>query len=182
METALAWLGQLFETLLSFIPHIKIVRPTHAGVKFRAGRYVHLMAHNNGCFNSGIHFYWPILTEVEIVPIKRQTVNLVPQYISTKDDVVVGVSGIVVYEVSDVVKLLTECFDYDDTVRDFSLAAIKNIIGRKTYKEIQENTKGFDIDLTVELHESLDDYGIKIINATLTDFTKCRVFALWGGG
>ena len=33
MESAFAWLGQLFETFYKFIPHILIIRATHGGVK-----------------------------------------------------------------------------------------------------------------------------------------------------
>jgi drug/metabolite transporter superfamily protein YnfA len=32
MESAFAWLGQLFETFYKFIPHILIIRATHGGV------------------------------------------------------------------------------------------------------------------------------------------------------
>lgn len=179
---ALSWLGQFFDALLSLIPHIKIVRSTHLGVRFTAGRYPKLMSPENGLFKTGIHFYWPVITEVEVVPIKRQTVNLVPQYVETRDDVPVGVSGIVVYEVNDVVKLLTESFEYDDTVKDFALAAIKNAICSHNYEYIKQNSQEFDEILTESLEESLQDYGINVITVTLTDFTKCRVYALWGAG
>lgn len=180
METALAWLGQVFEAILSLFPHIKIVRSTHMGVRFRMGRYPLLMSSNNGIFNSGIHIYWPVVTEIEVVPIKRQTINLPPQYVSTMDDKTVGVSGIVIYEVSDVVKLLTESFDYDDTVRDFALAAIKNSISQMTYDQIKQFPEEFDGVLTDTLSDQLTDYGVSILGVTLTDFSKCRVLALWG--
>lgn len=179
---ALNWIGQFFDAILSFIPHIKIVRSTHSGVRFRSGRYPQLMSAENGLFKTGVHFYWPIVTEVEVVPVKRQTVNLVAQYVTTKDDIAVGVSGIVVYEVSDVVKLLTESFEYDDTVKDFALAAIKNAMSSMTYIDIKESHEDFDEVLTDLLRKELQDYGINVLNVTLTDFTKCRVYALWGAG
>lgn len=181
METALAWFGQLFETILSFIPHIKIVRCTHAGVKFRAGRYAIPMKHDNGLFYTGIHFYWPITTDIEVILVKQQTINLIPQYLSTSDGVSVGVSGIIVYEVKDVTTLLTEYPDYADTINDLSLAAIKHTVNDMTYDELIGKQKYVDKNLTDTLRSQLKNLGISVFRVTLTDCTKCRVYALWGG-
>ncbi len=194
MEAALAWVGQIFDFLFSLLPTIFVCRTTHEGVKFKAGDNVKVVRHDNGILwptfsyrypwfwlrKCGIHFYWPIVTEYELVPIKRQTNKLVPQYLCTADNKTVGVCGILVYEVSDVEKLLTECDDYDDTIRDIALASIKTVIVQHDQKFILEHSEKFDKELTKVLKQQLRVFGIKTIRCTLSDFAPCKVFAHLG--
>ena len=198
MEAALGWFGDIVRALLRLIPQVILVRSTYAGVKFRYGRDVLLLTHKNGMYlprlsfwaflpyprfqRTGIHFYWPLVTEHEIVPIKRQTANLVAQYLDTKDRKSIGCSGILVYDVSDVVKLLTECYDYEDTIRDYALAAIKDVIIQHTYDDMSTKAKEIDHQLTKTLRDQLKRFGIKTIRVTLSDFTQARIFGLWGVG
>lgn len=194
MEAALSWIGQIFDFFFSLLPTIFICRTTHEGVKFKTGDNVQVVRHDNGMFwpsffglpgtpmfrRCGLHFYWPIVTEYELVPIKRQTTNLVAQYLCTKDNKTVGVSGILVYEVSDVEKLLTECYDYEDTIQDIALVTIKQVIVQHDQRFILEHSEDLDKELTKVLREQLRRFGIKTIRCTLSDFAPCRVLAHWG--
>jgi regulator of protease activity HflC (stomatin/prohibitin superfamily) len=194
VEVALGWLGDIFRMILSFIPRIILVRTTHQGVKWKWGYNVCELNHDNGVRilklrkhripihfpRTGIHIYWPLVSEYEVVPIKRQTVNMVPQYLMTEDGQTVGVSGILVYEIGDVEKLLTECYDYDETIRDLSLATVKDIITANQLRYIQTHGKEIDKQLTLTLREQLRRFGVRTIRVTLSDFTKSRTIALWG--
>jgi regulator of protease activity HflC (stomatin/prohibitin superfamily) len=194
VETALGWLGDIFRAVLRFIPQLIIVRATHAGIKFRHGSDVIQILHNNGVwrFNlswrfpfirfrrTGIHFIWPLVTEHEVVPIKRQTINLAVQYLCTKDGKKIGVGGIVVYEIDDVEKLLTECHDYDETIQDLSLSGIKKVITSHRFAYLLENSNKVDTELTRGLRQALARFGVKVIKVTLSDFAECRMLALWG--
>jgi hypothetical protein len=77
MESAFAWLGQLFETFYKFIPHILIVRATHGGVKWVRGRNVKALP-------SGLHWYWPLTTEVEVIVTARQTLAIPDQVLAKR--------------------------------------------------------------------------------------------------
>lgn len=180
MESALSWLGDVFRAILKTIPQVFLVKSTHAGVKFRNGCNVIELRTDNGLFGSGIHIYWPLVSEYEIVPVKRQTTNLQPQYLTTKDQKTIGVSGILVYEISDVTKLLTECYDYEDTIRDLSLAAVKEVIVQHEFSHLRDNGKAIDLELGRTLRAQLKMFGVKTIRFTLSDFSQCQVMALWG--
>jgi len=180
MESALSWLGDVFRAILKTIPQLILVRSTHAGVRFRNGSNAIEMKPGNGIFRTGIHVYWPLVTECEIVPVKRQTTNLQPQYLTTKDQKTIGVRGILVYEVNNVVKLLTECYDYEDTIRDLSLAAVKEVIVQHEFSHLRDNGKAIDKELGRTLRAQLNPYGVKTIRFTLSDFSQCRAIALWG--
>lgn len=197
METAFGWLGQIFDAILRFVPRVLLVRETHEGIKFQTGRIVKVLKCTNGLpfplmfllfglipmiwfRRTGIHIYWPLVTEYEIVPIRRQTTNLVEQYLSTKDCKTVGVSGILVFEVYDVKKLLTRCYDYEDTIRDLALAAIKKVITSHTISSLQENSAEVDKELTEELKKELKIFGVKVIRVTLSDLAECKMLGHWG--
>jgi regulator of protease activity HflC (stomatin/prohibitin superfamily) len=196
MESAFGWLGEIFNALLSLVPQIVLCRATHAGVKFQAGRTVRLLRPDNGvpfpCIKwwksfpylwfqrTGVHVYWPLVTETEIVPVKRQTTNLVNQYLCTSDGSTIGVGGIIVYEVSDVEKLLTECYDYEDTIQDLALAAIKKVVTSHSITDLQKGNGKVDKELTLELRKDLSRFGVRTVRVTLSDLAPCRMVGHWG--
>ena len=197
MESAFGWLGEIFSTLLNFIPQIIIVRATHAGVKFKAGRTVKVLNPDNGIFmpywallfgwipylwfrRTGVHFYWPVVTECEVVPVKRQTTKLVQQYLCTADEKTLGVGGILVFEVSDIEKLLTECYDYEETIRDLALTSIKSVITSHRLDTLLQQSEEVDKELTKTLRSELRPFGVKTIKATLSDLIPCKMIGMWG--
>lgn len=198
MDAALGWLGDIIRALIRFIPQVILIRSTHAGIKFRYGCQIIPILHDNGILlptikwykwlpyigliKTGLHIFWPLVTEYEVVPIKRQTTNLQVQYLSTYDLKTIGVSGILVYEIRDATKLLTECYDYEDTIRDLALAAVKEVVIQHDLKYIQESGKELDLELTKTLREQLRPFGVRTIRVTLSDFSQCKMLGLWGIG
>lgn len=173
MGGAFAWLGQLVEWLGSLIPRIMVVRATHGGVKFCRGHKIKVM-------NPGIHCYWPIITEIEVIPVARQTHNLPNQTLVTKDGKQVTLSGIVIYEIKDVVRALTKNWDYNDTVSDVSMAAIAKVVVEADYQDLISNVDRFCIGLTKETRKRLKSFGIQVHKVFITDFSNCRVIRLVG--
>ena len=182
MEAALGWLGDLIRALLLIVPRLLLVRTTHAGVKFRHGCTVLELTHQNGVKGTGLHVYWPLVTECEVVPIKRQTTNLDAQYLCTQDNQTIGVSGILVYEIDNVVALLTETFDYEDTIRDLSLATVKSVVVQHDLDHLRTRANEIDKELTKDLRGQLRRFGVKTIRVTLSDLAPCRVVGHWGIG
>jgi len=182
MEAALGWLGDLIRAMLLIVPQLILVRATHAGVRFRHGCTVVELTHQNGVGGTGLHIYWPLVTEYEVVPIKRQTTNLDAQYLCTKDGQTIGVGGILVYEIDNVVSLLTECYDYEDTIRDLALATVKSVIVQHDIDRLRTESKKIDQELTKDLRNQLRRFGVKTIRVTLSDLAPCRVVGHWGIG
>lgn len=166
---AFAWLGNLMEWFGSLIPKIKIVRKTHGGVRFKCGHRVTEM-------KPGLHVYWPIVTEIDVVPVARQTHNMVTQCVITKDGKQLVVGGVVVYSIIDVVKALSKNWDFNDTINDVSLTAFFAAIIRRSMDElISEINKGtFEKDLTLEVRSNLRRYGVYVHRAAMTDFSTCQ--------
>lgn len=170
MDGALDWIGQIIQWIGRFIPRIVIVRATHAGVKFQRGKKVKPIA-------PGLTVYWPLITELELIPVARQTHNLPTQCAVTKDREAVAVGGVVIYSISNVVKALSRNWDFNDTINDVALTAIMPEFLNHTYSELIKWIADGSIQttLTLKVREKLSHYGIRVIHVGLTDFAKCFV-------
>ena len=175
MESAFAWVSQLMEWLASFVPRIRIVRSTHAGVRFKHGKTAVAM-------KPGVHIFWPIVTEVEIIPVARQTHNLPSQSLLTKDGQQVVIGGVVVYAIKDIVATLSRNWDVNDTINDISMVAITEIITAHDLQYLRDHLNG-DIQhqLTQVTGKQLKRYGVRVYKTALTDFSTAFVIKNIGG-
>jgi len=176
MESALAWIGYIAEWFGRFIPRILIVRSTHAGVRYRRGKDARAML-------PGLHVYWPLVTEIEVIPVARQTHNLPSQTLLTKDMKRVVLSGVVVYSIRDIVATLSRNWDVSDTINDITMIAITHVITEHTLEYLLEHLVG-DVqdELTRVTRRKLATYGVRVFRTALTDFSECIVLKNIGGG
>lgn len=174
METAFAWLGQIFEALLSFVPRILIIRATHGGVKWRHGDRVIAM-------QSGLHVYWPLVTEIEIIVTARQTLALPKQVLTTKDNKKVVIGTVVVYKIRDVVQAIGKTnWDVDTTINDITQAAVVSVIARHSLQELLDIVTDDTLSdaLSTATRKELRQFGVFVSRCKLTDFADCRVYKL----
>lgn len=173
MESAVAWIGAIFNWLGAFIPRWVIIDSTHAAVKFVRGSRVVACA-------AGIIWYWPVTTNLVLHPIARQTANLKSQTIMTSDERTVIVGGLIVFEISDIEKVLAHTFDPDETIKDICLSTIHDVCCQLTWTELhaEQRSGALDRKLRAEAKKDLDRYGVRVIKMTLTDLAPCRVLKL----
>jgi len=174
METAFAWLGQIFEAILRFIPRVLIVRATHGGVKWRHGHKVKPML-------AGLHVYWPLVTEVEVIVTARQTLNLPTQVLTTRDNKKVVVGTVVVYRIRDVVHAIGRVnWDVDTTINDITQAAVVSVIAQHTLQDLLDMIAADKLNdlLTAATRRELRQFGVFVSRCKLVDFADCKVFKL----
>jgi len=198
MDTALGWFGDIFRFLIKLFPHLVIVKTTDEALKWVNGSEEVILTSQNGCRKffprfhlsrpfitrprTGLHWYLPVVTEITIIPVRRQTLSLDDQYLTTKDSKSVGVGGILVWQVRSTQIALTSCEDYEDAMKDISLAAVKNVITSEPFQWFVDNPHDADKLLTKAIRLELNQFGIKTIRCTLSDFCLIRPLGLWGGG
>jgi regulator of protease activity HflC (stomatin/prohibitin superfamily) len=73
---------------------IRIVRPYEKGIVERLGKYQHT-------YDSGLHFIIPFVDRITKVDMRENVVDVPPQEVITKDNVVVTVDAVVYYEATD---------------------------------------------------------------------------------
>jgi regulator of protease activity HflC (stomatin/prohibitin superfamily) len=173
MESALAWIGQIVNWLGAFIPRWVIMDTTEGGVKFVCGK-------KPAALGPGIHWYWPLVTTLVMYPTARQADNLRTQTLVTTDDKVVVVGGMIVYEVADVLTLLSTSHSAATTIKDLALTALHDVCCRMSWEELKaEQRKGtLDTKLRHAAQSVLRSYGVTVLKVMLTDLAPTRVIKL----
>ena len=174
MEAAFAWLGQIFDSILLLVPRIVIVRATHSGVKWRYGKNVISLG-------PGLHFFWPLVSEVMLTVVARQTNTPPKQILTTKDGKKVTVGIIVVYRIRNIEQAIGRInWDVDATVNDIAQAAVVSVIASRTYQEILDliAVDGLNEFLREAAREDLHQFGVSVSQCKLIDFSNCEVLKL----
>ncbi len=171
MESAFAWLNQLVQTFYRFLPHILIVRATHGGVKWVWGKKVKPL-------NPGLHVYWPLTTEVEVLVTARQTLAIPDQVMVTKDGKKVVVKTLVVYKIPDPVRAIGKLnWDCDTTINDLTQSAVVRVVATHDYDEIMAGIRDESLTktLTKETRRELRQFGVHVTRCKLVDFADCNL-------
>lgn len=165
---AFNWLGDVAQWLGNLVPRLRIIRSTHGGVRFRRGKIPLELT-------PGICIYWPIVTELEIVPTIRQSHNLIAQSIMTKDEKSIIVSGLAITSIREPVKFLTKVTN-KDYLEDVMLHVIAEVCSKYTLSELISEINGTIVtNLTKEARRRLRSIGLLVHKAMLTDFSTATV-------
>jgi len=170
-----SWLNDIILALLELIPRRVIIRATHRGVKWRMHRGPVEM-------KPGFRVWWPLLSEIELIPVARQTLNTETQALMSKDAQQVVAGGVVVYSIANVVKAIGERnYDVDETVNDISQAAIVEVVTAWDLHDLLENINGeVETQLTDTCRKQLRQFGVYVHRVAFTDFSVCQTQNLLG--
>jgi regulator of protease activity HflC (stomatin/prohibitin superfamily) len=164
---AFDWLSQFIETLSKLFPRLKHILATEEAVCFKRGTARKL--------GPGMHWYWPVWSTISEYPVKRQSLNLHPQTLMTKDAETVVAAVTVVYQISDILKALVDTFDLNDTIGDMAQWGVKRIITSMSFDEIRDEKTTVDRRLTFAIRSALHPFGIQVIRSFLFDFSTATV-------
>lgn len=171
--TGFEWIGNIIEWFGTFIPRITHIKSTHRGVLF-TGK-------GSRIINPGYLIYIPLFSEPMVYPVKRQTLDLPPQILTLKDGTEIMANVVVVFEIEDIHKFLVDSYDTEDTIKDISQGAVKRLLTPQTFEKIRENQISIDKSLARRIHTKLSTFGVKVIEAFITDLGKTKILRLVGG-
>lgn len=164
---ALSWISDFVYTISKVFPRLELIPTTHKGVIFTRS---HARA-----VGAGLHIYWPVWSEMMTYPVKRQTMDLRSQTLTTSDRKPVVVVTTVVFEIVDIYKALVDTYDLEDTICDVAQGAVKRVVMSNNFDDLHKKSKQIDAHLTKEVKTALETYGIKVTCAFLTDFSTTIV-------
>jgi regulator of protease activity HflC (stomatin/prohibitin superfamily) len=170
MDSALAWIGQIAEWVGQFIPRWVVLDTTMGAVKFVRGKKVVPLG-------AGVHFYWPLVTNISSYPVARQADDLRSQTIVTTDDKTIIVGGMIVYKVFDIEKLVAHTFCPQQTILDITLTAFHDVCCQLSWTELREQQRSgrLDTKLKAKVKKALEPYGVRVLKTMLTDLAPARV-------
>ncbi len=139
---------------------IKVIRPYEKGVVVRLGRY-------HGTSNPGLALIVPFIDSLIRVDVREQVMNVMPQEVITKDNVVVTVDAVIYYKVIDPVKAEFEIENFSIAATTLAQTTLRNLIGDKQLDEILTARDHINANLRDVLDEATDNWGVKITKVEL---------------
>ncbi len=152
----------IFIVLIVIASGIRIAQEYQRAVVFRLGRYI-------GIKGPGIYYLIPLIDRQQKVDIRTTTVNLEQQETITKDSVTIKVNAVLWFRIVDASKSILEVANYGQAVYQFSVTALRNIIGQTSLDEVLRDREKINQTLQTMVGQTTEPWGIKIEMVEMKD-------------
>ena len=123
MSALLIILIAVFVVLLVWVVGgMRIVRPYQRGIVERLGKYKLTV-------DPGLRLVVPFVDKIRIVDMREQVVDVPPQEVITKDNVVVSVDAIVFFEPTDPQRVVYNIINFTLAVTKLAQTNLRNLVG-----------------------------------------------------
>ena len=139
---------------------IRIVRPWEKGLIERLGRYTRTV-------DSGLTIVIPFLETMRKIDMREQVVDVPPQDVITKDNVVVEVDAVVYYEVTDPVKVAYNVTNFYTAATKLAQTNLRNLVGDLALDQSLTSRELINSKLREILDEATDKWGTKVTRVEL---------------
>jgi len=145
----------IFFAIIYLFSAVKIIRQYERGLIETLGKYTKTV-------QPGLVVIFPPLQSVRIVDMREQVIDVPPQDVITKDNVMVTVDAVIYFQVTDPFKVVYE-------VSNFSLASLKlaqtnlrNVIGDLELDQTLTSREKINLQLRQVLDDATDKWGVKV--------------------
>jgi regulator of protease activity HflC (stomatin/prohibitin superfamily) len=132
--------------LVFAVASVRIVRPFEKGIVERLGRF-------NRTAESGLIILLPFFETMRKVDVREMVVDVPPQEVITKDNVLVTVDAVIYYEVTDPYNFSYNIADYWMAIIKLAQTNLRNVIGDM---QLDESLVSRDV-INTKLRQVLDD-------------------------
>ncbi len=139
---------------------LRIVSPYQKGVIQRLGRYKRTA-------NPGLTLIIPFLDKMIKVDMREQVVDVPPQEVITKDNVVVTVDAIVYYEATDPVRLVYNVANFYMAATKLAQTNLRNVIGEMELDQALTSREHINAKLREVLDDATDKWGVRIVRVEI---------------
>ena len=144
------------------ISGFRIAQEYQRGVVFRLGRF-------NSIKGPGLYWIIPLIDQQKKVDIRTNTVDLEQQETITKDSVTIKVNAVLWFKITSPEDAIIKIADYDRAVYQFSVSALRNIIGQHTLDEVLREREQINGSLQRIVDTTTEPWGIKIEMVEMKD-------------
>jgi regulator of protease activity HflC (stomatin/prohibitin superfamily) len=139
---------------------IKIVQQHEQGLIERFGRY-------RKTVGPGFHMIVPFIEKMQRVDMREQVVDVPPQEVITKDNVVVTVDAVVYYQATDPVKLKYNVSNFILAATKLAQTNLRNVIGDMDLDEALTSRETINTELRQILDEATDVWGTRVVRVEI---------------
>ncbi|MBL7211018.1 MAG: SPFH/Band 7/PHB domain protein [Desulfobacteraceae bacterium] len=138
----------------------KIVRPYQKALIERLGKYQRTA-------DSGLTVIIPFMENIAKVDMREQVVDVPPQDVITKDNVVVQVDAVVYYEVTDPIKVMYNVTNFYLAATKLAQTNLRNLIGDLALDESLTSRETINSKLRNVLDDATDKWGARVTRVEL---------------
>jgi regulator of protease activity HflC (stomatin/prohibitin superfamily) len=139
---------------------IKIVQQHQQGLVERFGRY-------RKTVGPGFHMIVPFIEQMKKVDMREQVVDVPPQEVITKDNVVVTVDAVVYYQATDPVKLKYNVANFILAATKLAQTNLRNVIGDMDLDSALTSRETINTELRTILDEATDVWGTRVVRVEI---------------
>ncbi|MFQ5556321.1 MAG: SPFH domain-containing protein [Acidimicrobiales bacterium] len=139
---------------------VKIVRPYQQGLVERLGRY-------KTTKQPGFNLILPFIETMQLVDMREQVVDVPPQEVITKDNVVVSVDAVVYYEATDPQRLVYNVADFFLAITKLAQTNLRNLIGDLELDRALTSRDTINTQLRDVLDDATDKWGVKVVRVEI---------------
>jgi len=144
------------------ISGIRIAQEYQRAIVFRLGRFQSIKG-------PGIYYIIPFIDRQQRVDIRTKTVDLEQQETITKDSVTIKVNAVLWFKITNPEYAIIKVADYNKAVYQFSVTALRNIIGQHTLDEVLREREQINATLQQIVDATTEPWGIKIEMVEMKD-------------
>jgi len=141
---------------------VRIAQEYQRAIVFRLGRY-------HATKGPGLYFIIPFIDTQMKVDIRTRTVDLEQQETITKDSVTIKVNAVLWFKVVNPEDAIIKVANYNQAVYQFSVTALRNIIGQHHLDEVLREREGINATLQKIVDAATESWGIKIEMVEMKD-------------
>ncbi len=139
---------------------IKIVQQHEQGLVERFGRY-------RKTVGPGFNLIVPFIEKMPKVDMREQVVDVPPQEVITKDNVVVTVDAVVYYQATDPVKLKYNVANFILAATKLAQTNLRNVIGDMDLDSALTSRETINTELRSILDEATDVWGTRVVRVEI---------------
>lgn len=139
---------------------VRIVRPYQRGVVEQLGKFKETV-------DPGLQLIIPFIQTVRLVDMREQVIDVPPQEVITKDNVVVSVDAVIYYEPTDPQRLIYNVGNFILAITKLAQTNLRNLIGEMQLDEALTSRDSINLNLRQILDEATDKWGVRVVRVEL---------------
>ncbi|MDQ2648490.1 MAG: SPFH/Band 7/PHB domain protein [Actinomycetota bacterium] len=161
MNPGVIVLGVIAVFLLIYVATgVRIVRPYQRGVVEQLGKYKQTA-------DPGLQIIIPFIQSVRMVDMREQVIDVPPQEVITKDNVVVSVDAVLYYEPTDPQRLIYNVGNFVLAVTKLAQTNLRNLVGEMQLDEALTSRDSINTALRQILDEATDKWGVRVVRVEI---------------
>ena len=139
---------------------VRIVRPYQRGVVEQLGKFKETV-------DPGLQIIIPFIQVVRLVDMREQVIDVPPQEVITKDNVVVSVDAVVYYEPTDPQRLIYNVGNFILAITKLAQTNLRNLVGDMQLDEALTSRDSINVNLRQILDEATDKWGVRVVRVEI---------------